>query len=308
MTSKKVEAPERAGDTITLPEVIDDLGEATKRARPLMKKGEVLIRQGHNIWAAGSGRNAEIASRVANGETYRAIAQDYPAENGAGTISGERVRQIADAYMNKESRGLRKEASDRRRHANAVAAVKTYAAEHVQASIPEIVRETGRHLDADGVIEALGKDEALRRPMRASTGKSVRFTDEDCLAALRKAASDEDGKPTVPVSAGRYSKIIKDGPSPQTLILRYGSWRAACEAAGVKSSASARQAGTWKKGWSDDELRSYVSRFFTEVGPTGTTTDYVKWAKTVEGAPSLITVRNRLGRWTSIRIRIAANA
>lgn len=312
MTANATSTPERKGDIITLPKQVEDLTEATKMAKPLLKKDEVLVRQSDMKWAVGSGRSGQIASRVLDGETHQSIASEYG-------ITGERVRQIAEPYLNKQSRETRTEAVARRRHAAAVEDVRTYAEKHPKASIPEIVRATGRRLDAEGVIDALGQEESLRRPMRAATGKPLQFSDKDLIAALRKAATDEKGKRTLPVSANQYAKVHQVdqesrkaglpplGPTPQTLILRFGSWRAACEAAGVKCQDRGRTSG-WEKGWSDDELREWVARFFREVGPTGTTTAYSKWCKETEGAPSLITLRNRLGRWTDIRAEVASAA
>lgn len=178
-------------------------------------------------------------------------------------ISTERVRQLCAPYMTPEVRNLRKARLDATRRETAV----------------------------------------LKRAARpATTPRAVKptYTDEECFAALRRAAGP-DGQ--TPVSMGAYKRANAGSAAPAdyTLVVRFGSWADACAAAGVLPGAVPQR--EYSTAWSDVDLRAWVYRFFDEVGldPLPTMHGFKEWAAHQPGkAPSPITVRNRLGRWSEL--------
>lgn len=116
------------------------------------------------------------------------------------------------------------------------------------------------------------------------------LSDDDLLAALRAAAAD--GRP---LSTGAYERHREGagGPSVAWIVRRFGSWRAACAAAGLPTHARSARTATW----SEDELVDQVASFLAAAEADGTPTSfagYAAWAGRTDGAPSGATVRARL--------------
>lgn len=59
---------------------------------------------------------------------------------------------------------------------------------------------------------------------------SARFTRAGMLEALSRASRANGSDP---LTIARYRALRKDGPSPELIRTNFGSWSAACEAAGV---------------------------------------------------------------------------
>ncbi len=116
------------------------------------------------------------------------------------------------------------------------------------------------------------------------------FSDEDILAALRAAAL-EIGEP---LSHGRYESLGR-GPSSARIIQRFGSWSAACAAAGVVSGSASR---TYTQRWDRTAVISAVREYL--ITGSGTYADYQDWARS-EDRPSGATVRNVLGGWAAAK-------
>lgn len=116
------------------------------------------------------------------------------------------------------------------------------------------------------------------------------FSDEDIRAALR-AAAVELGEP---LSHARYASLRRS-PSPARIIQRFGSWRAACTAAGVVAGAAPRAyAQRWDRETVVGAVREYLST------GSGTYADYQAWARDGD-RPSGPTVRNVLGGWEAAK-------
>jgi hypothetical protein len=122
------------------------------------------------------------------------------------------------------------------------------------------------------------------------------YSDEDILGALRAAAA-LCGEP---LSHGRYETVARDvgGPSVARIIQRYGSWRAACTAAGVASGVRVRD---YQHAWDVASVTAAVAEYLAAEGSAGTFAGYVAWAKAGDGRPSGATVRNVLGGWNAAK-------
>ena len=115
------------------------------------------------------------------------------------------------------------------------------------------------------------------------------FSDEDILAALRAVA----GLLGEPLSHGKYDSAEHSGPSSARVIQRFGSWSAACAAAGVRSGAASR---TYASKWDRESVIAAVRAF-----PGSTYAQYEAWAREDSARPSAATVRNVLGGWAAAK-------
>lgn len=121
------------------------------------------------------------------------------------------------------------------------------------------------------------------------------YTDEQILTALRAAAGLVAG----PLSHGRYDALAHavGGPSSARVIQRFGSWRRACEAAGVESGTPSRD---YDRRWDRASVTDAVAQFLADEDD-GTYAGYQSWAKGHSERPSGATVRNVLGSWNDAK-------
>lgn len=122
-----------------------------------------------------------------------------------------------------------------------------------------------------------------------------KYTDGEMLALLREAAQTVAG----PLGGADYDRHREEvgGPHRMAIINRFGSWREACEAAGV----TANTTRSYTSRWSDDDLIEWVAAYLTVAGLGGTYNGYAAWAKTEEGAPSGPALRRRFPRWGEVK-------
>lgn len=121
-----------------------------------------------------------------------------------------------------------------------------------------------------------------------------RYTDREIARALRTAVRMAGE----PLSVGKYDKIRAtfEGPSAIRLIQRFGSWSAACEAAGVKSGEAKRN---YVRKWERDQIVNLVKEYLTEPRKVSFA-DFSLWLKQIKGAPSAATCRNVGISWSSL--------
>ncbi|MCW2598395.1 MAG: hypothetical protein JWM02_224 [Frankiales bacterium] len=89
-------------------------------------------------------------------------------------------------------------------------------------------------------------------------------------------------------------------PTAAVVRLRFGSWRAACEAAGIPVHGGEKLANPRR--WSDEECLAAVTEFFAGGHGWGSAA-YDVWSRPRE-VPSVATVMLRLGSWPELRDRI----
>ena len=126
------------------------------------------------------------------------------------------------------------------------------------------------------------------------------------LVAVLRAASVGNARLTIQ----RYSDLRKagvaNGPSPAIFINSFGSWSAACSAAGIRSGKPLRT--NYVRRWSNEDLLRFVVEYVranleTSEKP-GTAKGIEMWLRSLgasRDAPSLATLRNRLGSWLQMR-------
>lgn len=125
------------------------------------------------------------------------------------------------------------------------------------------------------------------------------YTDGQLLEGLRAAAADA-GEPLTNSAYDAWQRAHGDAASPTLVIRRFGSWRAACEAAGVRANTTR----STSRRWTDDDLVAAVAAYLQEAGG-GSYAGYTAWAATQENAPSGPTLRQR-GAWSDFKARAQA--
>ena len=86
---------------------------------------------------------------------------------------------------------------------------------------------------------------------------------------------------------------------------RFGSWTAACEAAGVVPGQTMRP--HYQSRWSDDDLLQIARQYFLDPGAPNSAGRFDEWKRaTVPDGPSFQTLRNRFGSWTEVKRRALA--
>jgi hypothetical protein len=134
---------------------------------------------------------------------------------------------------------------------------------------------------------------------------SVLETRRRSVVALQHAATF-----CFPVSSKAYTSLLRDtyieGPSAVRIIQVFGTWRTACDAAGVESGQTGTQPGHAAIFSSEDVLHS-VSSFLLDRECAGASNQYDDWRSRQtngEDLPSFGTIRKVLGpSWAVVRRR-----
>jgi hypothetical protein len=125
-----------------------------------------------------------------------------------------------------------------------------------------------------------------------------KWSDEQLLQALQSASSGS--RPlTVTAYDGLVTRGDIKGPTGQVFSLRFGSWRKACEAAGVQCGESTRD--NYTSEWSETDLEALVVEFLFSSEHDGSFVEFQRWLDERPNYPSMATIRTRLGRWGSMK-------
>lgn len=234
-------------------------------------------------------RNEAILAAYTAGRTLADIAVEHD-------LTRERVRQILEA-QGIPRRSLRE--ATRLRHDSMV---ETYG-ESILAdyerlgSIGRTIAHYSDVVPAKIVRSVLSKHTLAPRiyPGRKQ------YTDDMVLRALRKA--DKAGASTM-VSYARWrdTPAGKNSPSAPLVLLRFGSWNAAREHAGLDCLSPRKTVDS--RQFSDEEIAEAVRRFAIECWDSGarpTANAYQQWADEAGDVPGLSTVRFRTSKsWTKV--------
>ncbi len=129
---------------------------------------------------------------------------------------------------------------------------------------------------------------------------------DELLAVLRLAATHQEQ-----LTVQRYTDLrnvgLVEGPTPAIFNKVFGSWSAACAAAGIRSGKKLHN--DYTRNWNEAELREFVVEYLsmTRGGVTGvspTAKGIEQWLRSLRSsreAPSFATLRNRLGSWSGMR-------
>lgn len=127
-------------------------------------------------------------------------------------------------------------------------------------------------------------------------------TDQEILTALMSVATRVGRVP----SAREYAALAREHrlPSLATVLNRMGGWGNAIRAAGMLPLAAGT--GARSRRWTDEACWRALRSVSRELGEIPSVRGYERHAAHRHDLPSPATIRNRLGRWSSIVTRLVA--
>lgn len=240
------------------------------------------------------GRHLTCSSRDA--EILELLLVDALTLDEAGKRYGltrERVRQIQVRYL-----GVSAKVFHARRAALAeqvrVDRITAYALAHPTATGREIADTVG--VLVSEVRDVIGPDQVALRERPTRKGLPG-VGDDAVLAEIRRVAALPGG---VPLRSTFFDTHRRDGMIGVIRILqRFGTWREACEAAGVAPMPAMRPSYTRR--WNDQDMRDLLDRYVVEAWGSWSYANFDTWLRSQDGSPSAQTVRNQLGlRWQEL--------
>lgn len=174
-----------------------------------------------------------------------------------------------------------------------------YVREHRGLSVDDLAVEMG--MPKSTVSRYLRGTEEAQYVITRKKSDYTTYDDEQKKQAMLEAWGqlDEDQR-SKGMSRTRYDRLVghrADRPSSVTMIRRYGTWTAACEAAGITAAVARRS--SYEREFESDEILDGINQFITETGKTSFH-EYSKWAK-ANGQASGPLVVIRFRGWSDAR-------
>jgi hypothetical protein len=221
-------------------------------------------------------------------------------------VSRERVRQILRAHGGPDPQEI---ADARRRRAEQMAESRVdelLALWRAGEGTGDVAAKLGLQTVAcRTTIErfATDVDRAARRASMAGARGARTYSDRDIVLAL-SAATARLGR--VP-SAKEYAAVARElrFPSLATVLNRMGGWSSAIAAAGLRPMVIAPGRKRSRR-WTEEACWQALTRTVAELGEIPSVLGYERFAAGRDDLPSSATIRNRLGRWSSLATRLAA--
>jgi hypothetical protein len=169
-----------------------------------------------------------------------------------------------------------------------------------------VLKELGT-VDVEKIADFIGENPTRARELLGPQAKKLhkgrknyeqRFSDQDLLDILQKAAAQVDG----PLSVAKYQKL-KIQPTVAIYLKRFGTWNNACQMAGVEHGLAVHN--NYKRAHSEEDMLAFVASYLADPRTNGTALGYEEWQRKVEGAPSLSLIRQRVGGWNYIKTRLS---
>jgi hypothetical protein len=130
---------------------------------------------------------------------------------------------------------------------------------------------------------------------------AVKYAEADLIAGLRSAA-EHSGVPLTVKQYDDFRRAAQAGLASGIWVIRhFGTWRTACERAGLAANTTRSTSSRW----TDAELLRAVADYLAEPGTTGSYAGYQEWARGTEGAPSGALLRSRFGTWAEAKQRLS---
>lgn len=145
-------------------------------------------------------------------------------------------------------------------------------------------------------------DRAARKASMAGARRSQQYSDRDIILALTSVSTRVGRVP----SAKEYALHARElnHPSLPTVLNRMGGWTHALRAAGMQPIADNHRRR--KRRWTEESCWVALREVLEELGEIPTVLSYERHAAGRPELPSAATLRNRLGRWSSITTQLAA--
>jgi hypothetical protein len=230
------------------------------------------------------------------------------------SMSRERVRQILKKKFNFNIRDLNNMRRDQERLATSQLSdqVQTWVISHPGCTYEEI--SSANRIQEATVVEFLSKPVqhlVLLDPVKFENFDNyAKFTREQVLDALKKAfdlrnpsSSMYSSQIVRPLTGPSYDRFRRNGavigPSVPRILQIFGTWRKACEEAGVPSESPVRS--DYVRQWTDEDLLNQVSQFLLQSA-SGANIAFDQWCRSDPSRASFGTVRKQLQlSWSQIK-------
>jgi uncharacterized protein (DUF433 family) len=236
-------------------------------------------------------RNEQMVEMRARGMTLAEIGDVFG-------VTRERVRQLTASVPAASVRRLR---ASERALILAEERPRILALWTQGLSIREIAEEVGIVADAiQEIINTAGPRARTDRIAAVRTGwQSCEYTNEKIGEVLRAAALDIGGTPSfksyIKWREGQTRKL----PAAPTITNRFGSWTAACAAAGLTPNRGPGR-GHAVRYDREDAVRA-VRRCWYDIGRFPGCEAYEAWHSETHDGPSAATIRKIMGGWVEVR-------
>jgi hypothetical protein len=239
----------------------------------------------HTSFATNDERNRYVVRMREAGHTLQAIGDSL-------NLTREMIRLIVKANAGPSASTVRvnREAKKQKKALDAFRDLGTADVETLAAHLDE---KPGR------VRQLLGK-QAKKLPKGRANFEKI-FSDEDLLTILRLSAEKIGG----PLTCNAYRKLGIQ-PTVAIFIGRFGTWKNACDKAGVTPGRAMRS--NYTRAHSEEDMFAFVASYLADPRTNGSADGYEEWQRKVDGAPSLSLIRQRIGKWNDIKARLVMEA
>jgi hypothetical protein len=239
----------------------------------------------HATFETNNERNRYVVQMREAGHTLQAIGDSL-------NLTREMIRLIVKANAGPSASTVRvnREAKKQKKALDAFRDLGTADVETLAAHLDE---KPGR------VRQLLGK-QAKKLPKGRMNFEKI-FSDEDLLTILRLSAEKIGG----PLTCNAYRKLGIQ-PTVAIFIGRFGTWKKACDKAGVTPGRAMRS--NYTRAHSEEDMLAFVASYLADPRTNGSADGYEEWQRKVDGAPSLTLIRQRIGKWNDIKARLVMEA
>jgi hypothetical protein len=239
----------------------------------------------HATFETNNERNRYVVQMREAGHTLQAIGDSL-------NLTREMIRLIVKANAGPSASTVRvnREAKKQKQALDAFRDLGTADVETLAAHLDE---KPGR------VRQLLGK-QAKKLPKGRMNFEKI-FSDEDLLTILRLSAEKIGG----PLTCNAYRKLGIQ-PTVAIFIGRFGTWKNACDKAGVTPGRAMRS--NYTRAHSEEDMLAFVASYLADPRTNGSADGYEEWQRKVDGAPSLTLIRQRIGKWNDIKARLVMEA
>lgn len=252
-----------------------------------------------------------LNEKKANALIMLALAEDDLTLNEIGNvfcITREGVRKtINNLGVSVKSIRLKKSKTNERNQDSLRESIESWVNSHPGCYFSEIISVFNvREADVLTLCpQILRKLTIGLRPNQASE-KLKRYTREQILAALLAAyefrnplMSMYSATETRPLTGPYYEDLVKKGkifgPTRSRILQIFGTWKAACEEAGVPSVDAVRD--SYELRWTDEELINQLAEFIS-TSESVSVESFDAWCRLDNSRASSGTLRNQIGVWS----------
>ena len=239
----------------------------------------------HTSFATNDERNRYVVRMREAGHTLQDIGDSLG-------LTREMIRLIVKANSGPSARTVRVNREVKKQKV-ALAAFKDLGTTDVNTLAAHLDEKPGR------VRKLLGK-QAKKLPKGRMNHEKI-YSDEDLLLILRLSAEKIGG----PLTCNAYRKLGIQ-PTVAIFIGRFGTWKNACDKAGVTPGRAMRS--NYTRAHSEEDMLAFVASYLADPRTNGSADGYEEWQRKVDGAPSLTLIRQRIGKWNDIKARLVMEA